>query len=99
MDQVGITNIHCCSSLYIKEARLIMSRTDASGISNGSNKLSHACVCPGILASGGEDGIICVWDLHRKPSHGLEAKVGADCPQELLFQHAGHKCGVRIFSF
>ena len=47
--------------------------------------LRHA----GVLASGGEDRRICVWDLSRTEGAG----DGANKP--LIFMHSGHRGGVR----
>jgi WD40 repeat protein len=47
----------------------------------------------GVLASGGEDGIICVWDIKS----GQTAAAGPTAtkhPPQLIFQHAGHRSPV-----
>ena len=51
--------------------------------------VTAALIPAGVLASGGEDRRICVWDLSR--SHG--AGEGANKP--LIFMHSGHRGGVR----
>ena len=58
----------------------------------------------GLFASGGEDGVVCIWDLNRKLSTGqgdaVEGiKARQTLPHELLFQHAGHQAGVRPYRF
>lgn len=53
----------------------------------------------GVLASGGEDRRVCVWDLEKTaapgaaPEPGLEKRAGRSIPQ-LVFSHAGHRASV-----
>ena len=62
--------------------------------------LSQMCV-PGVLASGGEDRRVCVWDLEKTaapsaaPEPGLEKRPGRAIPQ-LVFSHAGHRASVSL---
>ena len=57
--------------------------------------MAHA----GVLASGGEDRRVCVWDLEKTaapgaaPEPGLEKRAGRSIPQ-LVFSHAGHRASV-----
>ena len=56
-------------------------------------------VLAGVLASGGEDRRVCVWDLEKTatagaaPEPGLEKRAGRSIPQ-LVFSHAGHRASV-----
>ena len=53
----------------------------------------------GVLASGGEDRRVCVWDLEKTATPGaasepgLEKRAGRSIPQ-LVFSHAGHRASV-----
>ncbi len=55
----------------------------------------------GVLASGGEDKRVCIWDLEKTaapsaaPEPGLEKRLGRAIPQ-LVFSHAGHRASVRL---
>ena len=55
----------------------------------------------GVLASGGEDKRVCIWDLEKTaapgaaPEPGLEKRPGRAIPQ-LVFSHAGHRASVRL---
>lgn len=53
--------------------------------------------------SGGEDHVICVWNLMNKGLDGGDAqdlkRIKRSIPSQLLFQHVGHKsvvCSVTI---
>ena len=50
--------------------------------------INAALLAAGVLASGGEDRRICVWDLSRSDGAG----EGANKP--LIFMHSGHRGGV-----
>lgn len=47
------------------------------------------------MASGGEDGVICIWDLLQSRVDASEAqeikRARRSIPDELLFQHNGHR--------
>jgi hypothetical protein len=53
------------------------------------------------LASAGDDRMICVWDLNRAPDEKQQyaKKKGKriPIPQQLMFQHSGHRAGVSLF--
>ncbi|GMH42256.1 hypothetical protein BSKO_10175 [Bryopsis sp. KO-2023] len=55
----------------------------------------------GILTSGGEDNVVCVWNLKQKGSAGMDSqdikRIKRSIPQQLLFQHIGHKSVVVDF--
>ena len=54
-----------------------------------------------MLASGGEDKKVCVWDLEKTaapsaaPEPGFEKRPGRAIPQ-LVFSHAGHRASVSL---
>ena len=56
----------------------------------------------GVLASGGEDHLVVVWDLNRTKGSALsEGAPGSSnkgkqvVPPEVMFKHVGHRQGVR----
>ncbi|CAD7696557.1 unnamed protein product [Ostreobium quekettii] len=57
----------------------------------------------GVLASSGEDCVICVMDLNQKPGRQVESqeikRIKRAVPQELLFQHVGHRSMVVDFQW
>lgn len=61
------------------------------------------CVLKGVVASGGDDCVICVWDLQQKPSKQVDSqeskRIKRAIPQELLFQHVGHRSMVVDFQW
>lgn len=58
-------------------------------------------MCAGVLASGGEDCKVCIWDLEKTApaptaaEAGVEKRGGRAIPQ-LVFTHAGHRASVRL---
>ena len=55
----------------------------------------YVCGLTGVLASGGYDGIVCVWDLNNKRTSPEESS-STEPPQEIIFQHAGHRNQVKF---
>eukprot|EP00210_Caulerpa_lentillifera_P005620 g5373.t1 len=57
----------------------------------------------GIVASGGEDTVICVWDLYQRRVRSSEVqenkRARRSVPSELLFQHNGHHCVIVDFEW
>ena len=58
----------------------------------GSAARTVALRLAGVLASGGEDRRICIWDLSRAEGAG---DGGAKRTSPLMFMHLGHRGGVR----
>ncbi|KAK9838348.1 hypothetical protein WJX81_006464 [Elliptochloris bilobata] len=52
----------------------------------------------GVLASGGEDRRICIWDLNRGAGGGT-GDGDAKRPPQLMFLHSGHRGGVADFQW
>lgn len=66
-------------------------RPAAGDYSHSEQRVWHA----GILASGGEDGRVCVWDLDRSAQpEGESLAAELHVPPQLLFQHMGHRAQV-----
>ena len=73
--------VHCLLSAMSREVR-VQPFASITGVT-AARRLA------GVLASGGEDRRICVWDLSRSDGAG----EGANKP--LIFMHSGHRGGVR----
>lgn len=51
----------------------------------------------GVLASGGEDGRVCVWDIAKSAAPAGETlPPNSQVPPQLLFQHMGHRAQVML---
>ena len=59
---------------------------------------------PGVFASGGDDRLVCIWDLDARPPGDGDGPAAAKrqksaIPAQLLFQHAGHRAPVVDFQW